>query len=85
MSMNITVAYNETIDEQYSHSRVIVKKYFVDMETSNGTKIHHFRKLSILTEGYCYYHFLVDVSSRKVVGWGFDSDLGNPNKCGNSG
>jgi len=84
MNMNTTVSYDETIDEQASHSRFIRKEYLVRIEEENGTDKYHYKKASI-AGGYCFYHFVVNRKTRKVIGWGFDENLGRPNKCGNSG
>jgi hypothetical protein len=83
-NMNTTVAYGATIKELGRYSRFAMKRYLNQIEDLNDVEKYHYKK-PMLPGGYCYYHFVIDKQTRKVIGWAFDAHLGDPRMCGNSG
>lgn len=52
---------------------------------SDGFIVYHYAR-KIFTGDFCHYHLIVDPNSKIVVGWGFDTEFGDPRKsCGTAG
>ncbi len=85
-AMDDYVSVNLTIDELKEY-HIAADEYFVEKKpVGDGSFKYHYAHATIWPQRYCYYYFLVDGQSKKVKGWGFDFDKGNPRKdCGMSG
>ena len=86
--MNTSVSYNATIDELsdpkgYGDPDARKEDLTHIERAENEMDIYHYKSKSLW--GFCYYHFLVNRKTKKVVGWGFDDNLGDVMQCGNSG
>lgn len=85
MNMDTTVSYNETIEQhKAAESSFMLDRHFTGVEEKGDLDLHHY-KVQRYADGVCYYHFVVNRNTRKVIGWGFDKQLGDPKWCGNAG
>lgn len=87
-SMHQYVKLNITINElkRYAGSGIAADRYYVNQtKSSDGYDWYHYARLNIWGR-YCYYHFVVDPATTKIIGWGFDAGKADPEKeCARSG
>jgi hypothetical protein len=86
-SMNIAVSTNRTVeqhgyDPEYPHGWFLADEHYLTgiEQRADGMRVYHFALPMLTGKIICHYYLLVDRDSRIVVGWGFDRELGDPEK-----
>lgn len=87
------VALNKTLDKYDYDPKYPLGAYFADSryltskEMSQDDRwIYHYARRVLTGEYVCHYHLVVDKNTNILVGWGFDTELGDPKKtCGVAG
>lgn len=62
-------------------------RYFTNKELRpDGLLAYHYARRVLTGKYICHYHIIVDPNTNVVVGWGFDTELGDPKQtCGRAG
>jgi hypothetical protein len=86
-SMDIKVATKKTIEQHgydpaYPHGWFLADQHYLTgiQQRGDGMDVYHYALPMLTGKVTCHYYLLVDRTSRIVVGWGFDSELGDPEK-----
>jgi hypothetical protein len=87
------VALHKTLDKYDLDPRYPLGRYFADSHDLTGKEmdhdgfwIYHYAMRVLTGEYVCHYHLVVDPGTSVVVGWGFDTELGDPKEtCGVAG
>lgn len=91
--MNLEVSLKQTLKEMGYDSNYPTGRYMADYRDltikdvrSDGFLIYHYAKKMLTGEYICHYHLVVDPKTEIVIDWGFDTELGDPQKtCGIGG
>jgi hypothetical protein len=86
-SLNTVVSNKETVEREGFNPAYPNGFYFADLryltgkeQRQDGMWVYHFARPMLTGRIVCHYHLLIDQTSRLVVGYGFDSELGDPEK-----
>lgn len=86
-TMDIQVATHRTLaqlgyDPSYPHGFYVAdERYFTGKDRrGDGVWLYHFAFPMLSGRITCHYHLLVESGSGIVVGWGFDTQYGSPER-----
>ncbi len=97
MYMNSYELFVESMDQKVALGRTLnqmikldgkgwaSKEYLIKSELKDGFIVNFYKKPNIFGR-FCYYHFIVNKSTKVIEGWNFDFEMNDPKQnCGISG